>query len=129
MEALLELDYPWMSVFYSARYPPSLSSTPDNMISIVQSWASKISPSSSELAHVQGGAAGDPAALGVGWLVAAAFADNATNATYFQEAQNEVDFLLNVVPRTSDGAISHRPPDEPASLWSDFVSMVSVSGS
>ncbi|GAA5872702.1 hypothetical protein JCM3774_005034 [Rhodotorula dairenensis] len=124
MEALLELEYPTCSVFASASYPPSTGEPPSKVQSIVQHWAGQRSSSTSQLAYVSDGAAGDPAALGVGWLVAAAFADGSTNATYLSQAKQEVNYLLNSVPRTSDGAISHRPPNEPVSLWADFVSMV-----
>ncbi|GAA5939522.1 hypothetical protein JCM3775_004849 [Rhodotorula graminis] len=126
MEALLELDYPDLSVFASASYPPSTlgSSPPSEVDSIVASWASKRPSWTKELAWDNGGAAADPAALGVGWLVAAAFVDESTQAAYQSYAEQEVNYLLNSVPRFSDGAISHRPPGEAASAWADFCSMV-----
>ncbi|GAA5849294.1 hypothetical protein JCM9279_006440 [Rhodotorula babjevae] len=125
MEALLELDYPELSVFSSASYPPSSSSSPPYEVdSIVARWASRRPSWSNELAWENGGAAADPAALGVGWLVAAAFEDEATQATYESYAKQEVNYLLDSVPRFSDGAISHRPPGEAASAWADFCSMV-----
>ncbi|GAA5913729.1 hypothetical protein JCM8208_003868 [Rhodotorula glutinis] len=127
MEALLELDYPELSVFSSATYPPpssSSSSPPYEVDSIVARWASRRPSWSKELAWENGGAAADPAALGVGWLVAAAFEDEATQATYESYAKQEVNYLLKSVPRFSDGAISHRPPGEAPSAWADFCSMV-----
>lgn len=121
----MELDYPALSVFSSATYPPpSSSASPTELLSLVHKWASRRPSWTNQLAYVDGGAAGDPAALGVGWLVAAAFADESTKETYMSEAEQELDYLLNSVPRTSDGAISHRPPGEPVSLWADFISMV-----
>ncbi|GAA5988508.1 hypothetical protein JCM10908_003595 [Rhodotorula pacifica] len=124
MEALLELDYPSCSVFSSASYPPSSSEAPAKVQTIVKNWAGQRSSDGTQFAYVNGGAAADPAALGVGWLVAAAFADAQTNATYLAQVKQEVGYLLNSVPRTQDGAISHRPPGEPVSLWADFISMV-----
>lgn len=124
MEALLELEYPSCSVFSSASYPPPSDDTPSKVQTLVQTWASEKPSGTSQLAYVNGGAAGDPPALGVGWLVAAAFSDRAANATYMSQAKRQVEFLLESVPRSADGAISHRPPDEPVSLWADFVSMV-----
>ncbi|TNY22328.1 Six-hairpin glycosidase [Rhodotorula diobovata] len=127
VEALLELDYPELSVFSSSSGtypPPSSASPPYEVESIVASWASKRPSWTKELAYENGGAAADPAALGVGWLVAAAFADDDTKAVYLAQARQEVNYLLNSVPRTGDGAISHRPPGESPSLWADYVSMV-----
>lgn len=124
MEALLELEYSSCSVFTSASYPPPSDDTPSKVQSLVQTWASEKPSGTSQLAYVNGGAAGDPPALGVGWLVAAAFSDRATNATYMSQATRQVEYLLESVPRSVDGAISHRPPGEPVSLWADFVSMV-----
>lgn len=124
MEALLELEYPSCSVFSSASYPPPSDDTPSKIQSLVQTWANEKPSSTSQLAYVKGGAAGDPPALGVGWLVAAAFSDPATNATYMSQATQQVEYLLESVPRSADGAISHRPPNEPVSLWADFISMV-----
>ncbi|GAA5957345.1 hypothetical protein JCM8115_006963 [Rhodotorula mucilaginosa] len=124
MEALLELEYPSCSVFSSSLYPPPSDDTPSKVQSLVETWASERPSGTSQLAYVNGGAAGDPPALGIGWLVAAAFADPTTNATYMSQAKQQVEYLLESVPRSADGAISHRPPDEPVSLWADFVSMV-----
>ncbi|BGP44127.1 hypothetical protein JCM10450v2_008350 [Rhodotorula kratochvilovae] len=124
MEALLELDYPSLSVFSSAAYPPSSPTSPYEVDSLVASWAAQRPSWTNELAYVNGGAAADPAALGVGWLVAAAFADEGRKEALLAQAKQEVQYLLQSVPRMSDGAVSHRPPGESASLWADFISMV-----
>ncbi|GAA6007975.1 uncharacterized protein JCM10292_000463 [Rhodotorula paludigena] len=124
MEALLELDYPELSVFSSAMYPPTSTAPPRAVQSIVASWAAKRPSWTNELAYDNGGAAADPAALGVGWLVAAAFADDATKATYLDQVAKEARYILKSVPRLPDGAISHRPSGEAVSLWADFISMV-----
>ncbi|GAA5886905.1 hypothetical protein JCM6882_009379 [Rhodosporidiobolus microsporus] len=128
MEALLELNYPTLSVFSSADYPPPSSPVPTEVVSLVAAWEAKRPNDTEELNYNEGGAAGDPPSLGVGWLVAAACkaaeGDETTQAIYLKQLQQQVDYLLNSVPRTSDGAISHRPPSEPVQLWSDFVYMV-----
>ncbi|GAA5857943.1 hypothetical protein JCM8547_006631 [Rhodosporidiobolus lusitaniae] len=130
LEALLEYDYPSLTVFSSpVAYPPSFSTgLPSEVTSLVSSWALKRPSWTQELAYENNGAAGDPAALGVGWLVAAAAegeaGDEGTQATYVSQVKEEVSYLLNSVPRTSDGAISHRPSSEAVQLWSDFMYMV-----
>ncbi|GAA6035489.1 hypothetical protein JCM8097_000277 [Rhodosporidiobolus ruineniae] len=130
LEALLELDYPSLSVFSPSgvSYPPPSSPVPTAITSIVSSWAAKRPSWTNQLAYENNGAAGDPAALGVGWLVAAAAegaeGNSGTQSTYQSQVQQEVNYLLNSVPRTSDGAISHRPSSEAVQLWADFMYMV-----
>jgi rhamnogalacturonyl hydrolase YesR len=62
------------------------------------------------------GAVGDPASLGVSALLL-----GQTDQTYFEAAQREYDFVVNVAPRAWNGAISHR--DDVPDLWADFVYM------
>ncbi|GAA6064633.1 hypothetical protein JCM10212_000602 [Sporobolomyces blumeae] len=122
-EALLELEYPAWSVF-----SPSFSSAtgfPSNVEYLVNKWSAKRPSWTKELAYVENGAAGDPPALGVPWLVAAQSNDNHdTRGELWQEASAQLQYLLDDVPRTQDGAISHRPPHEAVQLWADFVYMV-----
>ncbi|CEQ40803.1 SPOSA6832_02447, partial [Sporobolomyces salmonicolor] len=121
-EALLELDYKPLSVFASSFYPVPSTPHPSEVDSIISAWAASRPSTTNQLALVQGGAAGDPASLGVGWIVASKTASDRRQADqYYAEVGEEVDYLLNDVPRTSDGAISHRPASEPVQLWSDFV--------
>ncbi|GAA5963320.1 hypothetical protein JCM21900_006556 [Sporobolomyces salmonicolor] len=124
-EALLELDYKPLSVFASSFYPVPSTPHPSEVDSIISAWAASRPSTTNQLALVQGGAAGDPASLGVGWIVASQTASDRRQADqYYAEVGEEVDYLVNDVPRTSDGAISHRPASEPVQLWSDFVYMV-----
>lgn len=74
----------------------------------------------SELAVVEGGAAGDPASLGVAWILAS-LSTPGISALYDTIINEEIAFLTETVPRTVDGAISTRPPGEPVQLWADFV--------
>ncbi|RSH86461.1 uncharacterized protein EHS24_004717 [Apiotrichum porosum] len=69
-------------------------------------------------------AAGDPASLGVAVLLANATTGDATynGETYGAAAEAQLNFLLYDVPRTAQGAISHRVNE--AQLWADNVYMV-----
>jgi len=72
---------------------------------------------SKELAHVDGGAAGDPTSLGLAWLVTAENSDLETKERRWEAATRQLKYLLQDVPRTQDGAISHRPIEEKVQLW------------
>ncbi|SCZ96366.1 BZ3500_MvSof-1268-A1-R1_Chr8-2g10146 [Microbotryum saponariae] len=129
-EALLELYYPQLTVFNPsissqlAATSFSSSSTPSASNDITASWASQRPSSTNQFAYVSGGAAGDPASLGWAWIVASkTVASSATKANYESIVQQEIGYL-ETVPRTSDGAVSHRPSSEPVQLWSDFIYMV-----
>jgi len=55
------------------------------------------------------GSAGDPASIGISILLANWTGQTNGNGTNFASAvRDQLDFLLNVAPRTPDGAISHR---------------------
>ncbi|KAF9035201.1 Six-hairpin glycosidase-like protein [Panaeolus papilionaceus] len=69
------------------------------------------------------GSAADPASIGVCVLIANwTGRGEKDNLDYVGAAQDQLDFLLNEVPRTGDGAISHRVSE--VQLWNDFVYMV-----
>jgi len=64
-------------------------------------------------------AAGDPASLGMVVLLANWTGQQQTDGLdYAGAAQDQLDFLFQDVPRTSDGAISHRT--DQLQLWSVF---------
>lgn len=42
---------------------------------------------------------------------------------YATAAKQQLDYLLNDVGRTSNGAITQRAPPEAIQLWADFMSM------
>ncbi|RDB22323.1 hypothetical protein Hypma_010490 [Hypsizygus marmoreus] len=71
-------------------------------------------------ALIRDGSAADPASIGVAVLLANWTGQGGED--YAGAAKDQLDFLLLEVPRTSDGAISHRV--EQVQLWSDFVYMV-----
>ncbi|KAK4702882.1 hypothetical protein P7C70_g3334, partial [Phenoliferia sp. Uapishka_3] len=125
--ALIELDYPTLSVFSPSYYTsikPNIT-VPVSSNSIIAGWAAIRPSGATQLAEVTGGASGDPASLGVGWILAALTeGDLSQKLEYLSNIMQEVSFQLNTVPRTSDGAISMRGPGETVSLWADFVSQV-----
>ena len=63
------------------------------------------------------GAAGDPASLGVSAILI-----GQTEPGYLSAAERQVNHLLNAVPRSDNGAISHRESN--VELWADFIYMV-----
>ncbi|KZT63338.1 Six-hairpin glycosidase [Daedalea quercina L-15889] len=150
-EALVESDASAYAVFFNASIPPPLgnsSSNPYNytalqpVLQIAHNVAANRSNSTGPqpVMYVQGGAAGDPASLGVAILLAnwtgapEPQLNNPLNAsnprgvnlgrgvTYARAASEQLEYLLTVVPRTDDGAISHRI--EQVQLWADSVYMV-----
>lgn len=121
-EALLELSYPKRAVFSSTAFSAT-SPVPSTVNAIVKTWYSKLATSATQFAVVSGGAAGDPASLGVSWIMAATTAGS-LKGKYNNFVTREVSYLTKTVPKTSAGAISHRPPGETAQLWADNVYMV-----
>ncbi|KAJ8087296.1 hypothetical protein PM082_006126 [Marasmius tenuissimus] len=128
-EALLEHDAPNFSVFRSP-IPPSQSVPSDTQSSIepVLSIArNTVSGRSSSNGNIQGpqplmkdGSAADPASIGVAVLLANWTKQGGQD--YAGAAKDQLDYLYQKVPRSSEGAISHRTED--VQLWSDFVYMV-----
>ena len=117
-EALLELDYPSRAVFAS-NYATASSPIPVSVNRLIGTWYNKLAKptAATQFALVGGGAAGDPASLGVAWLMATANAGLA-KGNFKNIASREVAYLTKTVPKASTGAISHRPPGEKAQLWS-----------
>ncbi|KDQ21094.1 hypothetical protein BOTBODRAFT_62116 [Botryobasidium botryosum FD-172 SS1] len=121
-EALLEYDWPALSVFGSSAIPPpfQLNSTlnASNVFAITQRVIQ--ARNGTLMTFISDGAVGDPASLGVAMLLANW--TNSTGGNYGEASQQELSFLLNWAPRNKDGAISHR--SEQVQLWSDFIYMV-----
>lgn len=55
--------------------------------------------------------------MGVAWTLARFTADESVRYAYDGILHQEANYLRYSVPRTGDGAISHRPPSEPVQLW------------
>ncbi|PFH46369.1 hypothetical protein AMATHDRAFT_70070 [Amanita thiersii Skay4041] len=68
------------------------------------------------------GSAADPASIGFAVLLANWTQQDESTVDYVGAAKDQLDFLYQVVPKTSDGAFSHRVAE--VQLWSDFVYMV-----
>lgn len=88
----------------------------------VANWFLLIYPSTlprtdTELVSNPAGAAGDPASLGNSCLLI-----GQTEKDYNIAAKDQANFILDEVPRWSNGAISHR--EDVAELWADSISMV-----
>jgi hypothetical protein len=64
------------------------------------------------------GSAADPASIGVSVLIANWTRQDGGQIDYAGAATDQLDYLLNVVPKTSDGAISHRVSQ--VQLWCDI---------
>ncbi|KAG6852328.1 hypothetical protein C0991_000827 [Blastosporella zonata] len=69
---------------------------------------------------IKDGSAADPSSIGFAVLIANLTGQSGED--YAGAAKDQLDYLEFDVPRTSDGAISHRVSE--VQLWSDFVYMV-----
>lgn len=119
-QTLLELDSPRYSVVTSgAKLPPSESDPPSSLndvFAIARNVVSELSPSgNTPEPFIDDDSSGDPPSVGVAVILA-----NWTNQqssdgqNYAQAIQNQFDYLYTV-PRTGDGAISHRVGE--VQLW------------
>ncbi|KAH9850434.1 Six-hairpin glycosidase-like protein [Lenzites betulinus] len=129
-EALLESDTPSYAVFSNNGLPPTRGeagpSSLDEVITIARSVVQNSTKADIQgpqpFMDVNGGAAGDPPSIGVAVLLANWTGAGSDGQDYAGAAQNQLEYLLEKVPKTDDGAISHRT--EQVQLWSDFVYMV-----
>ena len=127
-QALLELNAPVYSVFSNTSLPPPTSapssSNLNDVISIAQTTVFKLQNISTPQPLVaKDGAAGDPASIGVAVLLAN-WTKVAPASDYAQAATDQLEYLLTSVPRTSDGAISHRVSQ--VQLWYVAKTCISV---
>ena len=122
-EALIEDDTPTYSVLNNTSLPPPLGQAPsslDEVISIARSVVEARAASDVQgpqpLMDASGGAAGDPPSIGVAVLLANWTGAGAQDGhDYSGAAADQLEYLLEKVPKTSDGAISHRM--EQVQLW------------
>ncbi|KAJ7285820.1 glycoside hydrolase family 105 protein [Mycena rebaudengoi] len=132
-QALLELNAPDFSVF-TTKLPPA-TTVPSNttsaiapVFSIAKNAVSGRAAANKNAAGPQplmggDGSAADPASIGVAVLIANWTGQGAADGQdYAGAARDQINFLYSSVPRTMDGAISHRTNE--IQLWSDFVYMV-----
>lgn len=127
-QALTELDAPSYSVLNDSSLPPThvASDSLADVFSIARMVVGNRSTSNGDIQgpqpFIQDGAAGDPPSIGVAVLLANWTGRSSVDGLDYEgAARDQLDFLLTKVPRTSDGAISHRVSE--VQLWSDFVYM------
>ncbi|KAF9512053.1 hypothetical protein BS47DRAFT_1486534 [Hydnum rufescens UP504] len=142
-QALLELDFSSLSTFSSApAFHQSASfsaSSIDNVLGFVRTALQQRNGSTM---IIKDGSAGDPTSLGVACILGnLTGADTRiSNVTFASAASDQLNYLLDVAPRSPDGAISHRVSEASNSpipnqhiifgfsitvqLWADFVYMV-----
>ncbi|KAJ3906046.1 Six-hairpin glycosidase [Lentinula edodes] len=121
-EALTELDWPALSVFNASAFPPPhVLASANNASDVLKIANDTVSakPNDSLALVANDGAVGDPASIGVAVLLAN-WTDS-SNTSYAIAAGEQLDYLLNVAPRTDSGAISHRSDE--VQLWADFIYM------
>lgn len=107
---------PIHSVFYNPAIPIVPGHVPEETNTIAQfTMANRPADTMMFCADLS---AGDPASLGISILLA-----NHTleGVDYMQAVEQQNRYLLQVAPRTDDGAISQRVRG--VQLWSDFLSM------
>lgn len=136
-QALLELDSPAYSVFHTEKSsipPPSSSQLAsgggqelEEVLNIALNVVANRSRSNGDVEGaqplMQDGSAADPASNGVAVLLAnwTEFAGSLTDSggggdvDYEGAAKDQLDFLFDKVPKTDDGAISHRVSE--VQLW------------
>lgn len=113
-EALLELYNPELSVYSSNAFPGGRIPNADpNTLAL--KYARQFINTDSQV-FVGNSAVGDPASLGVSALLL-----GQSDKKFIAASNREADYLLNMAPRYSNGAISHRP--DVAELWADNVAM------
>lgn len=128
-QTLIELNTPSFSVLNTSFSLPPSTEAPDSLDVVLENIAevvvnaSKIADTSSPRAFFpNNGAAGDPVSVGVTAIIANWTGQSNDTVDYDAAIEAQMEYLWNNVPRTDDGAISHRVSQ--VQLWSDFVYMV-----
>jgi len=115
-QTILEVNVTLYSVLSRNAIPPP-SVPPDNLtIALVPFFAiardvvsKRGNATGVEPLILNDGSAGDPASIGMSVLLANwTGQDNGNGTDFASAARDQLDFVLNVAPRTPDGAISHR---------------------
>ncbi|KAA1476436.1 hypothetical protein DENSPDRAFT_511437 [Dentipellis sp. KUC8613] len=132
-QTLLELEAPDFSVLTHVSLPPpsSLNSSESSSLSDVFGIARTIVSGRAKSNHnatgpqplIEDSSAGDPCSIGAAVLLANWTGQGAADGLdYAGAARDQLDYLWGNVPRTDDGALSHRVSQ--VQLWSDSVYMV-----
>ncbi|KAF8317437.1 hypothetical protein DL93DRAFT_2077103 [Clavulina sp. PMI_390] len=126
--ALLELKSPKYFLYDSSSSipPPALTSSED-IDDISECFDSVDSVLAKKPAGIEtffkDGAVGDPASVGIPFLIRIATGGSSLSSNYSIATDQELNHLLNVQRENSTGAISQREPPEPVQIWADFVGM------
>jgi len=122
-QALLEYSWPQLSIFSDNPIPPQrrffTSNYPNDVVNIATQVVEE--KPGNILPLIQDASVGDPASIGPAVLLTNWTRTNASDTRFSVAAGSQLNYLLNVAPKTDDGAISHRSED--VELWSDFVYM------
>ncbi|KAF9264290.1 hypothetical protein L218DRAFT_943757 [Marasmius fiardii PR-910] len=126
-QAILELDAPEYSTLtaQSLPLPRDITPTIQSVLQIVRNVIAENRNTSIEGPQpiMPDGSAGDPASIGPAVLLAEWTKRSGDNVSYLQVAEDEINYLFSdAVPKTSDGAISHRVAQ--LQLWNDNMYMV-----
>lgn len=124
-QALTEYSWPALSVFEASAFPPpphlNASLNASDVLQIAVKTVSRKPSTSLPLIAGQGSAA-DPASIGVAVLLANWTRPDASVTAFSKAASGQLEHLLHNVPRSPEGAISHRQDE--VQLWADYVYMV-----
>jgi len=129
-EALTEYDTPSYSVLNNTALPPSTNPGPPSLADVFNITKTVVANRAKSNGNITGpqpliqdSAAGDPCSMGVSVLLANWTGRSSVDGVdYGGAAADQLEFILTDVPKTSDGAISHRT--EQVQLWADSVYMV-----
>jgi hypothetical protein len=135
-QALLELNAPSYSVLSPQPLPPSpqvplnLTDSMNTVFSIAHNVVANRTISNGNITGPQplinDTSAGDPASIGIAVLLASYTGQWAKDGlNYAGAAQDQLDFLFEAVPHTSDGAISHLVHE--VQLWVRCLLLLSLS--
>jgi hypothetical protein len=123
-EALLEYEWPGLSIFRTTDFPPpgvlNSSLSASDVLQIAYETLA-VKPNDSMALVATDLAVGDPASIGNSVLLANWTRTNLSDDSYSYAAGQQLSYLLNFAPRTQEGAISQRT--DQVQLWSDFIYM------
>lgn len=121
MQTLLELDTPSFSVLTPNSTVPPPHTAPSSLSAVIQSARAIVQGREAGSAQlVPDGSAADPASNGVGVLLGNW--TGAGGADFSGAARAQLEHLLSGVPRSKEGAISHR--EGYLQVWCVFTGMV-----
>ncbi|EGG09920.1 uncharacterized protein MELLADRAFT_95282 [Melampsora larici-populina 98AG31] len=125
-EWILEGKYPSLSVYSDTQLPLNPKANlpyPAELFTIIDPILQRRAPGIGPI--IVDDAAGDPASLLIGVMVMGATVKNSPygwdQAYYNQVAKDQIDFLLQKIRRSKEGAVSHRVKE--LQLWDDNLFM------